>query len=654
MKSIAERLEAYITNSDMIYIDACSLRKPGMPKFYDNVKNILQREGKKIICPEKVWEEIKKYMDGNSVESEECRRAQKYLQKMYKRGILYPKPAEDYEISHADHGIKADFNKYYVTNRMLLITNDNDLASNVLDINNDTSVRSKYKIHAAFIHNDGYLAAHKPHNVSPKEVPQNKVPQHEIFPLGDEPQNDEPRRPSSLPKEGDAVHTEKGGVLHLVQIISCGGEGTIYSTDAVGCVAKIFRQEYCSRNRYEKLQLMLSKPISHEGICWPIDILTNENGEFVGYLMPQAKGDSLRKVLMKRWLVAHKWERKELIALCLSVLDKLAYLQERNVITVDYNPNNILVQPNGDTWIVDIDSCQVGCYPAVVDTKDFTPPEIYHRRDAGEKDILFSNENVNFSTAILLFKILVPGQHPLHDVRAEARTAKDDILEGIFPYRVGEKKMGKPPKGVWQKCWSHLSYKIKETFWNTFNKDGKLYAPSERYNARQWQSELEIYQKYIDKMSETDANSLAAFPTSFKKSLGVEYACCRSENCNCEEPKEWLDERGGFCEECARDIVEEYNCSRCGKEMVLTNYDVYVKKRRKHKCCNECYEALNQVYTKANCIDCGQEFEISIGDKDFYEQKRFSLPKRCSKCRELKRDNSGFSGFNDLFNLLFN
>lgn len=632
MISLQDRLESYIKSSDMIYIDACSLRHKGMPKFYDNVKHILERENKKIICPQKVWEEIRKYISGNSLEEEECLRAQKYWQKMFIRRILEPKKAESYEISHADHCIKADFYKHYVTNRMLLITNDRDLAFDILSINNDRSTHSKYKIHAAFISDDGYLVP-----IMPTE--RKKVPEEEKFPLGKQPQTDEPYCPTVVPQEGNIVCTKiyrKGSQLHLIKKIGNGGEGDIYLTDAGNCVAKIFKQEYCTRNRYEKLQLMLSKPIAYDGICWPLDILTNECGEFVGYLMLQAKGDSLRKVLMKRWLTNNKWERKELIALCLNILDKLTYLQERNVITVDYNPNNILVQPNGDTWLVDTDSCQVGCYPAVVDTKDFTPPEIYRRRETGENVMLFSHENINFSTAVLIFKILIPGQHPLHDVQAEARTVKDDILTGIFPYRLGEERRSKPPKGVWQKCWSHLPYKLKKALWNTFQRDGKNYAPNMRYDARQWQNLMKAYQRDIDKMSETDINSLAAFPATFKKVEGVEYGYCK--NCKREEPQEWLEQRGGFCEECANEIVDEYKCSRCGKSMGRTRFDIYVKNYNRLNFCPDCYEKRQQIYKKAECIDCGDIFEITIGEKEDFAEKEWPLPKRCPECRNQKRE----------------
>lgn len=40
---------------------------------------------------------------------------------------------------------------------------------------------------------------------------------------------------------------------------------------------------------------------------------------------------------------------------------------------------------------------------------------------------------------------------------------------------------------------------------------------------------------------------------------------------------------------------------------------------------------------KLNCKDCGKEFEFTIGEQKFYEEKGFSKPIRCKECREAKK-----------------
>ena len=42
----------------------------------------------------------------------------------------------------------------------------------------------------------------------------------------------------------------------------------------------------------------------------------------------------------------------------------------------------------------------------------------------------------------------------------------------------------------------------------------------------------------------------------------------------------------------------------------------------------------NMWYT---CVQCGKKFELSEAEKDFYEEKNLSLPKRCKECRKRNR-----------------
>lgn len=37
------------------------------------------------------------------------------------------------------------------------------------------------------------------------------------------------------------------------------------------------------------------------------------------------------------------------------------------------------------------------------------------------------------------------------------------------------------------------------------------------------------------------------------------------------------------------------------------------------------------------CSDCGQTFYFTDRDQEFYKQKGFQQPKRCFKCRQLKK-----------------
>lgn len=41
------------------------------------------------------------------------------------------------------------------------------------------------------------------------------------------------------------------------------------------------------------------------------------------------------------------------------------------------------------------------------------------------------------------------------------------------------------------------------------------------------------------------------------------------------------------------------------------------------------------------CSDCGQDFEFSERDQEFFESKGFSQPKRCKACRAKKKEERG-------------
>lgn len=43
------------------------------------------------------------------------------------------------------------------------------------------------------------------------------------------------------------------------------------------------------------------------------------------------------------------------------------------------------------------------------------------------------------------------------------------------------------------------------------------------------------------------------------------------------------------------------------------------------------------VAAEIQCVDCGQTFELTEGEKEFFESKGFSLPKRCKPCRVEKK-----------------
>jgi hypothetical protein len=41
------------------------------------------------------------------------------------------------------------------------------------------------------------------------------------------------------------------------------------------------------------------------------------------------------------------------------------------------------------------------------------------------------------------------------------------------------------------------------------------------------------------------------------------------------------------------------------------------------------------------CVDCEQDFLLTVGEQQFFESRQLAQPRRCKRCRELKRTRVG-------------
>lgn len=40
-----------------------------------------------------------------------------------------------------------------------------------------------------------------------------------------------------------------------------------------------------------------------------------------------------------------------------------------------------------------------------------------------------------------------------------------------------------------------------------------------------------------------------------------------------------------------------------------------------------------------SCVECGVQFEFSVGEQKFFAEKGYTPPKRCKGCREKRKEN---------------
>ena len=517
--------------------------------------------------------------------------------------------------------------------KLLLITQDNNLAKDILSLNNNKSVQANI-IHVKKINNYGFLSKFPWDNNTSSIY--NLINENEIFKICNSVTklDDSKLTITHIPTENETIYTLSHGEIKLENIIASGGEGIIYSTNTP-YVAKIYKKENNTRRKYEKIRLMLSKKIQCDGICYPIEPLYNYQKEFIGYLMPKAKGKELQKSIFIKPLFLKNfpnWKKRDTVELCITILKKIKYLHDRNIIMGDINPANILIVSSKEVYFVDTDSYQIENYPCPVGTINYTAPEIQKKHFS---EFLRTMGNENFAVATLLFMIMLPGKPPYSQQGGEDPIS--NIINMDFSYPFGDNSNKKTPDGPWRYIWSHLTYDLKKAFYHTFRKNGNYSTEKTRLSTDEWISIFTYYLELLDsgKFGKQDKMSEELFPTRHKKNPNIEYTICKL--CGNEMPETQC--QNGICRNCLNK-GEIYTCQKCGKEILYTNYQKYIKNAKRFDVCSDCFEYGNKVKTTQKCIDCGQIFEITNNQYDFYVEKGLDIPKRCKHCRDTKKNNT--------------
>lgn len=331
------------------------------------------------------------------------------------------------------------------------------------------------------------------------------------------PDDHQVRQSQATPREGDTITLGRSGPsAKLARQIGAGGEGQVFELAGDNRVAKIYHRDQLTANRIAKLELMASRTISRDGICWPEKLVYASDGSPVGYVMQKAQGYPLQKSLFVKPLLSQRfprWQRENLVNVCLSFLERMQYLHALNVLVGDINPMNVLVDGDGSSiFIVDTDSFQVEGFPCPVGTVNFSPPHLQHKNF---KTLLRTEDDELFAIATMLFMTLVPGKPPYSQQGGES--PERNIVDGNFPYPFGEDhRSNNVAAGPWRYIWSHLSFKLKELFHKSFRNN-------ERIPISDWMSALRDYKGSIS----AGHLSNEIFPLGFKvpKGKGIEVTC---------------------------------------------------------------------------------------------------------------------------------
>ena len=618
-----------IVTKSKVFIDTCSLMHEHYAEFESLLFSCLHATGAYVIVPAKVIEELKKKVHSPN---ERLAKAAKYALKSLSQNKKWIRVRGDESDNFADNVFLTQFTKFRLQYDLTLITQDVPLAHDVLRLNSTPSQKSPHHIKVYRITSYGTLGI----NDGNLERNNRQAGGNSCKPLFENASQitSEPDRslPSTvIPQEGDILKTSLSGTkVRLTKRLGDGGEGEVFETNMPDLVCKIYNEKNRTSHREEKLKRMVGCGFKCPGICWPTEIVLNGKEDFVGYLMPRAKGVTLQPSVFVPKLLLEKtfpdWDRISLVRLAVTILEKISYLHRNNIIMGDINPRNILVASPTEVYFVDTDSFQIEELPCTVGTITFTAPEMQGKKFGS---FLRTLGNEYFAVATLMFMIMLPGKPPYSQLGSGNLAA--NIKKMDFSYPLGDKTNSKTPDGAWRFCWSHLPYQLKSAFYNTFQYDGKNASAMDRISTEDW---LDIFKEYL-RLLETgifqsrDPESIKILPKRFKIPSGN---IARCQLCGQEVDADSLEY--GYCKSCLYK-GDEIKCSRCHKPMIYTNKRK-LEGRKPDTVCKECYDELSKVYTTTTCVDCGNSFSIKRGEKEYFEQKGWALPKRCPTCRKKK------------------
>ena len=454
--------------------------------------------------------------------------------------------------------------------------------------------------------------------------------------------------------------------IRLGERIGDGLEGDVYKTEltdkGTSLVAKIFNRSHCTRRREEKIKLFLNRYKKDKfgnitegyffaGICFPYRALENDQGEFVGYLMPEAKGVELSELLTSVRFneVLPNADKRTLINIALNILEKILFLHQHDILLGDVSAKNILVRNSREVFFVDTDSYQIGRFPSPNFTDNFVPPENQARLDKGERhaDFMRTQGNELFSIAVLLFNILMMGQYPyIHRLR-EGQDEKSE--RWFYPYPgeqideiIFEKRFSRIPDASWARMYDHLHYKVIEAFWDTFDKRGKHNTEETRYFVEDWQRLMTAYRRGISNngwLLKTDPDDVLLYPPHFRHAPKIKYEICKE--CEREFSQRYM--KNGVCQLCRDEAFNERNIFLGPCQYPGCNEKVKIK-REKYEEIARLTDAQKQQrelarfsqycfkHRKTRCRGCKKEFHAcDLNDQGLCENCRKEV--QCSGCK---------------------
>jgi len=226
--------------------------------------------------------------------------------------------------------------------------------------------------------------------------------------------------------------------------ITEGGEGIIYEYDSTwqNCVIKQYKSHVDLMSKEKKIKLLISKKLPKEVVA-PLDIVYDQNDNFLGYIMKKVKGNDFKKLVNKKFVMASNITTKDILQMLVSIQMVLNQLHDQDIYIGDLNDQNILFDDQLNVYFIDCDSWAIGSEKCDVVMDLF-------------KDPLLVANDFNKNTDIYAFSILVwktlTRIHPFGGVTDPDMDIMERMQRGISIINHPEIKI---PRTI--KPWNNLS-----------------------------------------------------------------------------------------------------------------------------------------------------------------------------------------------------
>ena len=238
-----------------------------------------------------------------------------------------------------------------------------------------------------------------------------------------------------------------GCSIYLGKQVANSGEGTVWQTNLRGYLAKLYH--FPNPERVEKLQVMVASPPrepmwNHHHICfaWPQDLLKDDQGNYVGFLMPEIyQSVKLPNIynprLRNRQAPQFNWYYLHTTAL--NIASMIQAIHAEGYVVGDIKPQNLLVNSQALVSVIDTDSFQIRdpqtgkTYRCLVGSEGFTPVELLGQ----ELPALDQTEVHDRFRLAVIIHLLLFGDHPFKGKwigDGESPTPTELLCQGFWPY----------------------------------------------------------------------------------------------------------------------------------------------------------------------------------------------------------------------------